>query len=517
MSDHRSNSGVRNLRAMFESGPDASASDSPRGRSPGDTDPSGANGSVTPRHLSKVRANFVAVEKGGQIGLQKTTGTEGTGAELKPPAATGLGKAQNGDLLGKSITNPAAQQAKSGSVGTPSLKVEQDNAGTIRAFTSKEDLGDGWNPAELPITPATRALSTERTTKSTNGVTPTQHSTHKGSQTSQAKPHNTAIASPLTTKKPSVSPSLSKSAPKEVVSKRSTVGMRGESSQEKPAPAKVGNDRGIIPTRPTPAAIKISKLAETSKSQRSTTSKSSSPRTPSRPTASEPARNSPRKTPAKTNGVVSKPVEKARLSKKPTNATEAKTNNPIGVAPVPVTAPSLASRASKRSPTRTVRLPASATASTASFAAKVGLDNLSSPPNLPRTGASAPKTLISRKSSRHSLPNKNRTEGERPRSRVSSGSIPSRAPDESFLARMMRPTTSSLSKTHEKIEIKHPPPPRRAPTMRKTRKSNESQASRHSEELTTEQHGEVDVSTAETMDDQSLAPVEEVAVADIPA
>jgi len=33
----------------------------------------------------------------------------------------------------------------------------------------------------------------------------------------------------------------------------------------------------------------------------------------------------------------------------------------------------------------------------------------------------------------------------------------SKAPDEGFLARMMRPTASSASKTHEKVEPKTPP------------------------------------------------------------
>ncbi|KAF4979293.1 hypothetical protein FZEAL_4460, partial [Fusarium zealandicum] len=72
---------VKNLRAMFEnkgdtSPPDdasASTSASARGRSSGASTPvPGANGGVeSPRPLSKVRTNFVAIEKDGRIGLRR--------------------------------------------------------------------------------------------------------------------------------------------------------------------------------------------------------------------------------------------------------------------------------------------------------------------------------------------------------------------------------------------------------------------------------------------------------------
>lgn len=44
---------------------------------------------------------------------------------------------------------------------------------------------------------------------------------------------------------------------------------------------------------------------------------------------------------------------------------------------------------------------------------------------------------------------------ERPKSRMSIAG--GKAPDEGFLARMMRPTASSASKTHERVEVKTPP------------------------------------------------------------
>ncbi|KAF4507614.1 hypothetical protein G6O67_004093 [Ophiocordyceps sinensis] len=64
---------VRNLRAMFENKGDKSPPD--RGRSPGvstsSANPIGASGPGSPRPLSKVRTNFVAIERDGRIGLRR--------------------------------------------------------------------------------------------------------------------------------------------------------------------------------------------------------------------------------------------------------------------------------------------------------------------------------------------------------------------------------------------------------------------------------------------------------------
>ncbi|KAI9796737.1 MAG: hypothetical protein M1833_005977 [Piccolia ochrophora] len=127
-----------------------------------------------------------------------------------------------------------------------------------------------------------------------------------------------------------------------------------------------------------------------------------------------------------------------------------------------------------RSPTRPVQLPLTFTAQTASSAAKNSGGNVpfsstksnaadgtsrrqSSVPTRQRpNGAktSNPTTSSLRKPSpRQSLPPNHAAEP--PRSRVSSAG--SKAPDQGFLARMMRPTTSSAQKTHEKPNAKPGP------------------------------------------------------------
>lgn len=139
-----------------------------------------------------------------------------------------------------------------------------------------------------------------------------------------------------------------------------------------------------------------------------------------------------------------------------------------------------------KSPTRPVRLPAGATAPTASSVAKLG-DTL---PSRSPSRASAANTARSstlhgerpaaisrdpasgtganlRKSSRPSLPAASTT-NQKQKARLSTSG--SKVSEGSFLARMMRPTQSSASKTHEKVE--HGSPPSKSNVLRSKRKSN---------------------------------------------
>lgn len=130
-------------------------------------------------------------------------------------------------------------------------------------------------------------------------------------------------------------------------------------------------------------------------------------------------------------------------------------------------------KAPTRSPTRSVRLPASATAPTQASAAKLGSQGASAPTTRTSTTASTltrkPSTLksavgtgqtrttngttasVRRQSSRPSLPA--HSAQERPSSRASDAGA---KPADGFLARMMRPTESSRSKLHDRPETKAP-------------------------------------------------------------
>ncbi|OKL56616.1 hypothetical protein UA08_08146 [Talaromyces atroroseus] len=126
----------------------------------------------------------------------------------------------------------------------------------------------------------------------------------------------------------------------------------------------------------------------------------------------------------------------------------------------PTIQPSPQSKPASKSPTRPVRLPASLVTPTAASTARTGSlarsqshINLRSSPKTEtaKTLSRKPSTLRpdAARLSTHIIP-------DRPRSRMSTTS--SRAPqEESFLARMMRPTASSASKMHDKVEPRSPP------------------------------------------------------------
>ncbi len=125
-----------------------------------------------------------------------------------------------------------------------------------------------------------------------------------------------------------------------------------------------------------------------------------------------------------------------------------------------------------KSPTRPVRLPGSATAPTAASAAK--LDAATAATAKPRERVTSNPISLRQKPARTSLP-----AGSKPvekakdkiKSRLSTAS--SKAPEGSFLDRMMRPTQSSSQKTHEKMEAKTPP--KKANGVRPKRKSDGSE------------------------------------------
>ena len=126
-----------------------------------------------------------------------------------------------------------------------------------------------------------------------------------------------------------------------------------------------------------------------------------------------------------------------------------------------------------RSPTRSVRLPASATAPTQSSSARLGSQGPSAPTTRTSTTASTltrkPSTLksaagagqtrmtngttasVRRQTSRPSLPAQSTQ--DRPSSRASDAGA---KPADGFLARMMRPTESSRSKLHDRPETRAP-------------------------------------------------------------
>ena len=202
-----------------------------------------------------------------------------------------------------------------------------------------------------------------------------------------------------------------------------------------------------------PSRTSISLLNASGTKPRTSTSKSVVPAakksTPPSPTSTKARQTSTTTAPTKAKASSASPPGVKKIAAKPPT-------QPVKL-PSSATAPTAASAAKlgghagiSRSPSRTSTAGTSTTRKPAPFSK----DKPSTSTRGPPSGGS---TNVRRKVSRPSLPPQQRPH-DRPKSRASTvGTKPS---DEGFLARMMRPTASSASKTHEKVEVKSPPRPR---------------------------------------------------------
>ncbi|OAX79615.1 hypothetical protein ACJ72_06061 [Emergomyces africanus] len=499
MSDSRAQTGVRSLLARFENNNNNSnnnnASTSPpsRGRSPIDHD---HPGSVRP--LSKVRASFVAVERTGQSGsapmwgLRKASDLDSNGSTNNSPGkltrTMSGGVDDVGSPMERSVTVASSDSADKGALSGRSLAASPPDNNNIH--NNNANRNNGGLPGSGDIN---RPWAAKLPSRFTDSPTPGKQSTPgdtlmAGTATTELKPESGNIESKGNSKD-------DKPHAKEVAPVSSTR-MNGKST-DKTAPKKTKSSMNP-PLRPANIIVKKDANNTTSKKSSSNGLKSPLPRTPRTPTAttSNPsAKSTPKETDRSRTATTKQPVRATagKTTTKPQSSvpprdkiTKPSSDNP----------PSTRNRPRTRSPTRPVRLPNSMIAPTASSAAKLNLDgrpasqagtrtsNLTRKPSSLRSDRNTVSSRASRPAAAStaqkqstrasSLAPQQSTAHERPRSRVSNigGTRPA---DESFLARMMRPTASSASKMHEKIEIKSPSRGSGPPKVR--RKSGESASS----------------------------------------
>jgi hypothetical protein len=535
----RSNSGVRNIRALFEAKTETTSPPS-RGRSPAGSE--GAR-SVSSRPISRVRASFIAVERSGQVGLRKMSdpiegGQDGFGATPQKAGATTADQLLNGGPGADSLVNgkPLGGLKEENLASKESLEnghtenetttagavLEEKPASLAMGTAAQTGTDDGKSQPELPVdTAAKSAPALENASEDlgnvlkgspfqtlqgggadrppvqdlTSSVKPSE-STGKGTtipEKDKSKP--TANGKPLlsTKTKAENKATASKPAPistKPDVQKTQKPGTTRSSSQAaKPAKA-------ITPK--TPTTPKLQPSSKTS-SPRQLISKTSPPKQPApnketskenkKDTERAPLRKASRTSLAPQTSRAEPKVRPstagtAHSSKNAASTASVKQPSTSAAAPTASHAPKVApsspvsafTKPKPKSPTRPQRLPASATAQTATSAAKLGETTKPRSPSRASTtstvlnrkpsalkkdtttthtrGApSAPTPGLKKKVSRPSLPVGAHT--DRPKSRTST--VGSKAPDDGFLARMMRPTASSASKMHEKMEPKSPP------------------------------------------------------------
>lgn len=510
MSNNRASSGVRNLRAMFEGNKDLTSPPS-RGRSPTGSDTTDSG----PRPLSKVRTSFVAVERSGQmapqLGLEKISSdgedeVGGTGHDEAEVAAEPqqvkeeTGQDSNGNdnesWKPEGKTMPTSEEADGegsdnahGGTSQPLLTEPDSTEHTSSPGGEKVSLS-----SEAPMTPnSPLAPEPEKTTAETASLEELEDlgSLLKGSAFEPSPAAKTPSAPPKPLQKPEPVKMPVKSKPAK--------SPFDEKSADEKRPSKPESTKGES-KHPRPSAISTSRDTTSKKPSTKPSSATSAPKTPTTPTAPKtpitPQRHPSSKTasprqqakPKETSKVPLQKPSRTSLASTTATAQAAKTRHPAPSVSsnnvskkAPKTSPE--SKIRPKSPTRPVRLPASATAPTASSAAKLeGAALAASTTSISRKASTLKKDTkpqstsrvtgpsasnLQRKPSRLSLPLQNGH--ERPKSRVST--VGSKAPDEGFLARMMRPTASSASKTHEKVEPKTPPKKTAAPKAKTKRES----------------------------------------------
>ncbi|KAL1957607.1 hypothetical protein VTO42DRAFT_5718 [Malbranchea cinnamomea] len=456
MSEARSGqTSVRSLLAKFENQSQNSSTSPPsRGRSP-----TGSNRTGSERPLSKVRASFIAVER-----------AVPPGSNGGPHQIWGLRKASD-------VANPQEKPKVEG-LGSPiekSAALSPPNSTDKPVLEREPTLSPPSSVAGLKDTPETK---TESKTQDNNTAN------EDASDVGEIPRSSFSEESPA--QKDTTSDSTQE---KETAARESKVGKKlNEPAVPKKQTTSTAATKATVSSRP--ARITTGKDASKSTAKRSPTHGPKSPplpqtpRTPATPGHRQPSTttNTPvaKKETERPSRVLAKRPSDVRASSQPAGGkttakarsqtlTLAKEDNGSKAS---ARAPPSIPRAKAKSPTRPVRLPASMIAPTASSAAKLKTDTQTSRP-ASRTGgnaanntqkaptkgpaASLKQTSTIRKAASHASLAPAANIADRPRSRVSN--VGSRAPDESFLARMMRPTASSAGKMHEKVEIKSPPRP----------------------------------------------------------
>ncbi len=484
----RSANSVRELLGKFEES-NQRISPPSRGRSPAGSE---SVTSTDSKPFSKVRTSFVSVERSGQMApsLRKLSnnfeGNLGGDGQVDLEATTDGGGSEKPMANG----NPALPHPTKDSTD-PLAKVKEEDA-------ASEPREPNTEPSERHVCSSTATLDSDKpvsTAKDDNatslqsdrkdekavsdGGASVERRTSLGDLLKGHAFEQEADTIPEVRKpEPSEPQDSSNSSkvnggqPKEpnTTSIRSTTNTKATSSR--PPAIVTKKDTTAAPSASTAASTEIT--AKPPKTPKTPQDVSTSTKQPASKTAS-PKQSISAKPTTKTATKEHKQVPPQRSSR-PSAAIKAPTaaaskagqaSTPKNIHPTKKTGPvSPPTKTHPKSPTRPVRLPASLTAPTAASVAKLGATATARPPS--RTSHTI--------TNNPSVPNKDRAPAAasqpRPKPPRASLPAPSAAPskakartsiagskpaDGSFLARMMRPTQSSASKTHEKVEPKTPP------------------------------------------------------------
>ncbi|KAI0107749.1 hypothetical protein GGR51DRAFT_514934 [Nemania sp. FL0031] len=414
-------SGVRNLRAMFEQKGDNLPD---RGRSPGPGGLATPSPSASPRPLSKVRTSFVAIEKDGRIGLRREPSRDSVSVSSR----------RLSDETDTTIPQPISEKSD----------VFSDNmASTVASF--KTNLSHEAIP-ESPSQDIPAKVSAKKELKSpplAPNANPDKFTDEEESRTKMLPSDTTASSAARL---------------------GGTVLNGGAGDALNGMPSTTTKAKAPSATKATSKTVAPVSTAKT------TARAPKSPMVARVPNAKEP----------------SKPASSSTNPKKATS-TKTTASKPAAI-DLPPSGTGFV-KPKPKSPTRPVKLPSSLTTHTASSAQKLGNGNAAPAGRQSLSRASGNLHNLSVNPTTHRSPSRNsvstigttttKTLKHQPSSANVGRSRPSLGPppkpvakevpakresqvDESFLARMMRPTESSAKKTAEKTPLT-PPRKRSAP------------------------------------------------------
>lgn len=405
-----------------------------RGRSPG---PGGLSvGSPSPSHsprpLSKVRTTFVAVEKDGRVGLRR----EHSGDSIS------VSSRRFSNETDATTPQPASEKADD------TTENMAKNASAFKTNLSQEAI------PESPVQSAPPKASPKKESRSPN-IAPNPN---PDKITDEEEPKTKLLPGNPTEK----------------------AATRGSSVTPTPATTSTtnGKPKTAATTKPAPKAAPVSTATKSvSKAPKSpNTLKPTTTTKPSARASSLPPQKKP--TPA-----ASKSHEALKKTVAPTTAKSTVTS---GKKPASIDLPPSGTgfvKPKPKSPTRPVKLPSSLTAPTTSSAYKLGAGNTAHPPRQSLSRASGNAQHLNVASTTHRSPSRasiatagtsTHTKGLKRQSSTISRPRPSLGPppkpaakdhpvakkeahvDEGFLARMMRPTQASSSKTSDKAPVTPP-------------------------------------------------------------
>lgn len=504
-------SGVRNLRAVFEAKAESTSPPS-RGRSP-----IGSEGgrSTSSRPISRIRASFVAVERTGeggpQIGLRKLSSSGenplavdgGSDTKMSIPSVSsepkegvkvnGVNGTEHGQLAGvkeeegaqsggKAVENPSigapspSQQKELENKPAPEPTISDapshingdgttenkdtskltENLGSVlkgspfepgdeQAGLSKEVPKEASKPAKSENA---HAQSSDKKSIVEKGKTVAKDVAEKSKAAVKGGPSGSSATT--TQSKQTLKPAAINTK-KDISVLARSAGTNASSSTKPPASASTASKSPVTPTRQPPSKTS---------SPRQPAAKTFSPQSPSatKETVNATGSNSTAEADPK-KATTTKP---SRMSTASNSSLRTKTSALNPTAPT-TKKPTTSSSVKPKSPTVPVSLPSRLTAPTASSAAKTSGSSreslAASTSTIPIRKPAVTKDPTASKA-RVTAPVKAKTVS-RPSMAGSTDETKPRAEprpaDESFLARMMRPTASSANKVHEKVETKSPP------------------------------------------------------------